>query len=398
VEGHGTAKDMQPHVLNDEGTVAGSHGTRRRSLQILAQGLAVPLVSFALALLLGGVLIWSTGGNPLAAYRALLLGALVGRSNLELTVLNATPLIFSGLAVALAFRGGLFNIGAEGQVMLGGIVGAWLGSALQLPPLVHIAVTLLAATLAGALWAFPPAIFKVRRGAHEVITTLMMSYVAFFLLAYVRKNILLDPVSTTYSSFTISPSATLPTLSAILPFLHLGYTRVHLGVLIAPLIAAIVWFLLTRTSYGYEIRAVGVNPDAAAGNGINVGRITILSLVVGGALAGLGGGVQLLGLYRRLSVDSFVGLGFAGIFVSLLAGNHPLGVIPAALLFGALQAGAFQMQLSANVPANLVDALQGIIIFVIAAPRLAHLILSRIRRRGHHPDTGGRASPARSIG
>lgn len=340
----------------------------------------VPLVSVLLGLAVASIVIALTGRSVEAALVALFRGALVGRNNIELTILNAIPLVFTGLSIAIAFRAGLFNIGAEGQVMVGGIVATWLGATLALGPVWTPLASLAGSAAAGAAWAYPAAWLKVRRGAHEVITTLMLSYIAFYLTTYARRYPLFDKSSTTQSSISVLPEARLPLLNQLAPFLDWERTRLHAGLFLAILAVAAGWVFLYRTVWGYEIRAIGSNPAAAAANGIGVQRTIVVTLCVAGAVAGLGGGVQLLGLYHKISTDSFIGLGFAGFFIALMARSEPLAVIPAALFFGALRAGGLNMQFAADVPFNLVELLQGLVIMIMATPALLGVLRPSGRR------------------
>lgn len=332
--------------------------------------LLLQVISIIFGLLVGAIAIKLSGRSVVDAYTALYNGAFVGRTSLELTILNAIPLVFTGLSIALGFRAGLFNIGAEGQLILGGIAATWVGTTLNVGPVFTTALALMAAAAAGLIWAFPAAWLRAKKGAHEVITTLMLSYIALHLMNFVRKNWLYDPQSTTESSITVNENAKLVLINKVLPFFELGNTRVHTGVLIAIGVVVVMWFFLYKTIWGFEVRIVGDNTSAASASGVSVSRTIILSLCLGGVLAGLGGGVQLLGLYHRISVDSFVGLGFTGFFIALLAQNQPLGMIPAAIFFGALRAGALNMQFQANVPMSLTEFLQGILILFIAVPVL----------------------------
>jgi general nucleoside transport system permease protein len=330
-----------------------------------------------LGLLISSIVIFLSGKDVIAAYKALYEGAFVGRTNIELTILNAIPLIFTGLSIAVCFRAGLFNIGAEGQVLLGGIAATWIGYSVKLGPTLTPILALLASILAGVVWALPSAIWRAKKGVSEVITTLMFSYIALHFMSYARKHLLFDPTSTTMSSVTVNEDAKLILLDKVFPFLNIGTTRIHLGIIIAIITAIIIWLFLYKSVWGFELRAVGENSSAASANGISVPGNLIMAMCIGGAIAGLGGGVQLLGLYHRISTDSFIGLGFSGFFIALLAKNQPFGVIPAAIFFGAIRAGALNMQFAANVPINLTELLQGVLILIIAIPYLSELVFRK---------------------
>ena len=231
------------------------------------------------------------------------------------------------------------------------------------------------------MWALLPGVLKATTGAHEVITTMMMSWIGLYLSSYLVKNVLMDPRSTIPASNTITEQARLLTLDKVLPFLFRGSTRLHLGVFLAVLAAIFIWYLLTRTTLGFEVRAVGSNPFAAEAGGVSVSRNTILALLISGGLAGIAGTVEIMGLHYRVYDRFSAGYGFTGITVALLAKNHPLGVIPAALLFGALTNGGAGMQLKAGIPIDIVDVLSGVIIFLVAAEELVNAVGRRREKR-----------------
>ena len=343
-----------------------------------ARPLLASILSIAIGLFLVGVIIGLAGRDPILAFVALLRGAAFGGRNVELTFLNAIPLVFTGLSVAIAFRAGLFNIGAEGQVMVGGIAATAIGAFFAAGPVFTPLASLLGSVVAGIVWAFPAAWLRGRRRVHEVITTLMLTYIALYLTTYMRRYPLFDPKSTSQSSITVPMDARLPSLDLL--GWHFG--RVHVGLLIAVAASIATWFFLSRTVWGFEIRAVGGSATASAAAGIDDGRTIMIALCSGGGLAGLGGGVQLLGLYHRISTDSFVGLGFTGFFIALVARNNPIAVLPSALFFGALQSGGLNMQFAADVPINVVALAQGVIILVLATPAASALVDKALRRKG----------------
>jgi len=332
-----------------------------------------PMVSILAAFLVGAVLMLLFDKNPLVAYSALFRGAFGSPFAVSNTVSNSVPLIFTGLTVALGFRAGLFNIGAEGQVLLGALVAAWLGPMVGLPGWPHVALIIAASGLAGALWAGPPAIFKVKTGAHEVITTLMMSFIAIQLVGLILRVFLRDPFSSSGASKDIAASAEIASLGELFSFLPAIIGSSHAGILLALIAALLIWLLLEKTSWGFDIRSFGANPVAAVTHGIREGRTIAMALLVGGALAGIAGAIQIMAVQHKLYARSAVGLGFAGIAVALLANNHPMWVIPSAILFGALQSGATQMQLAADVPIELAEAMQGTIVFVVATQGVVRL-------------------------
>ncbi len=336
------------------------------ALQTALAALAVPVLAVVTALLVGGAIIALAGRDPLLAYAALWEGCCASPRALSETLVWATPYVFTGLAVALAFHGGLFNIGAEGQLALGALVAAWLGYALPglagpLPAAVHLPLVLLGGTLAGAAWGAIPGWLKARTGAHEVINTIMLNYVALLAVSYLLNGPLRDPSPLNVIARTpeIALSARLPRLAPDL--------RLHAGLLLALLAAAAVWWGLYRTPLGFAIRAVGANPAAARTAGMPVGGLVVAALALSGALAGLAGAVEVAGLNYRHELGFSLGYGFDAIAIALLARVHPLGVVPAALLLGALRNGAARMQFLASVPVDLVVVLEGLILLFVAA-------------------------------
>jgi simple sugar transport system permease protein len=280
------------------------------------------------------------------------------------TLTYTAPLIFTGLAVAFAFRGGLFNIGAQGAVIMGCTGGAIVGFALRMPYGLHLIAALLGAAIAGAIWAGIAGYLKARTGAHEVIVTIMLNYVALqFLYWVIRQQGVHDPTRSDPISKPVHGTARLPLLGG-------ANLRWNVGILLGVLAAAGVFWLLQRSTVGFELRAVGANPDAARTAGMSVAKAYILAMVVSGALAGLGGGVQVLGTAYTLTPAVAGTLGFDGITVALLGRGRPWGVALSALLFGALHAGGNHMQSNSHVAVDLVTVVQAVIVILIAAPGL----------------------------
>ncbi len=297
------------------------------------------------------------------------------------TLTYATPLVFSGLAVALAFRGGLFNIGGQGQAILGAIGAGLLGFLLPLPPVLHLVVALLGGLIAGAAFGFVPGVLKARAGAHEVITTIMLNYVALFFLSWliIQKGIQ-DPGRSDAISRPIDGDARLTHL--------LGTNlRVHLGVLLAVAVTAAVAWLLGRSTLGFELRAVGANPNAARTAGMSVTRTYVLGMTISGALAGLGGAMMVQGTAYNLTVLVAGQIGFNGILVALLGRAKPWGVALGALLFGALQAGGNRMQSYSGISVELVTVLQALIVIFIAAPAFVKTIFQLRAARASQLET-----------
>jgi simple sugar transport system permease protein len=288
-------------------------------------------------------------------------GAFGGSREIAETLVAATPLIFGGLAFAIAYQAGLFNIGIEGQLVVGGLAAGLVGATpLGLPLAIHLPLALLAAVVAGGLWGGVPGYLKARTGAHEVITTIMLNYIAYRVSAYVIAHDEIFPM--------VNPSlqATNPVVpEARLPRFIEG-TRLHTGLLLALAAAAILWYLLYRTTFGYRVRMVGLSRGAAAYAGVSWGRTITVAMVLSGLLGGLAGASEALGLQGRYFNIS-PGYGFTAIAVGLVGRNHPAGVVLAGLLFGALNAGATRMQSAAGTSKDLVSVLLGLVILSVAA-------------------------------
>jgi general nucleoside transport system permease protein len=284
------------------------------------------------------------------------------------TLTYATPLIFTGLAVAFAFRSGLFNIGAQGQAVMGGILAAVIGFSLHLPGWVLLPLALIGAIVGGGIWGFVPGLLKARTGAHEVIVTIMLNYIAGnFLLWIINQKGVHDPKRSDAISKTIFSGAKLPKIFGPQDSVLL---RTSLGLILGLLAAALVAWLINRSTLGFELRAVGLNPDAARTAGMSVSGTYVTAMVISGALAGLGGAAQLLGTAYNLTSQVMGNIGFDGITVALLGRTKPWGTVLAAVLFGALYAGGNQMQSNAGVTVDLVNVLQAVIVLFIAAPGL----------------------------
>lgn len=313
------------------------------------------------------------------AYTALFRGAIYntnaetfqqGIKPLTETAKFAAPLIVSGLGVGVAFRAGLFNIGGRGQMLLAGAAAGWVGYQFDLPAVLHVSLALVAAMVAGALWAGLAGLLKARTGAHEVIVTIMLNYVAFYLVFFAlsKQSLLQAPGSFNPKSLPMKESATLPKLFG-------DQYNLHLGFLVALLAVGFAWWLLERSSLGFRIRAVGINPQAARASGIDVGRTYVVVMLIAGALVGLAGANQVLGTVTSgITVDLDAGIGFDAITVALLGRSRPFGILAAGLLFGALKAGGFAMQASQDIPVDIVLVVQSLIVLFLAAPPLVKTI------------------------
>ena len=333
--------------------------------------LGFPLAAVVAAFAVGGVLVLAVGDSPLLTYRLLIGSALTWPDGIGYTLFYATPLIFTGLAVAVAFRCGLLNIGAEGQLTIAAFATAWVGIELAgLPALLLLPLCFLAAILAGGLWGAVPGVLKARFGAHEVITTIMLNFVAVALASYFTQYHYKPAGDPILETVPIGEGAHVARLGRFLP----GFPEripANLAFVLALVVCVLVYLFLWRTRWGYEIRATGASPAAAQYGGIATGRQIVLAMALSGSLAGLVAINEVLG-YRYRYYDSFsANYGFTGIAVALLGRNHPAGVVVASLLFGALlRGGLFVDIFTEHVSKDLVLVLQGIIILFVAAEAL----------------------------
>ncbi|OZI11505.1 branched-chain amino acid ABC transporter permease [Bacillaceae bacterium SAS-127] len=337
--------------------------------------LAVPVISVLLGLLVGAIIMLITGYNPLAGYTALWHGAFGDSFYLGETLRQMTPYIFAGLAVAFAFRTGLFNIGVEGQLLVGWVASVWVGLAFDLPKVIHLPLAVLAAAVAGALWGFIPGILKAKLRVHEVIVTIMMNYIALHVTNHFIRNVISDQADSTAA---VPESASLKS-----PFFEnlTDFSTLHNGIFLAFAAAVIMWFILEKTTLGYELRSVGFNQHASQYAGMNVNRNIVLSMVISGAFAGLGGAMEGLGTFGTAFLHAgFSGVGFDGIAVALLGGNAAIGVVLAALLFGSLKVGALNMPIESGVPNELVEIVIALIIFFVASSYMIKWLISRFKK------------------
>jgi ABC-type uncharacterized transport system permease subunit len=312
------------------------------------------------------------------AYSALFQGSLGSAYAISESLVASVPYIFAGLAVALGFRGGLFNIGAEGQIFTGALASVWVGySFTGLPWFIHLPLALLAGALGGAVWGAIPGYLKAKTGAHEVVTTIMTNYIAFRLSDWLLTGPMkrLNPATGKPGAVPISPEIA---PSAYLPQLFPDPIRFHVGFFLALAIAGVVWWLLFKTTVGFEIRTVGANPNAARYAGMSITGMFVATMAMSGALAGLAGASQVLGVNHWLGQGFSSGYGFDSIALALLGKSHPLGVVLAALLFGTLRSGATRMQSIANIPVDIISIIQALVIIFVAAPAMVRW-LYRVR-------------------
>ncbi len=359
-------------------------------MKTLLRELLFPLIAVLAAFIIGGFIVLAIGDNPIEVYRLLISSAFglfdaLGNftwDNWGYTLFYATPLIFTGLAVALAFKCGLLNIGAEGQLYIGAFAAAWVGITFaKMPGLVLIPLAMIAAMLAGGLWGAIPGVLKARFGSHEVINTIMLNFVAVGLVSYLTQSRYKTPGDPIMQTVPIADHAHIARFSTLLSPFGINFPqRIPLNVafLLALLACFLVWVFLWKTKWGYEVRAVGMSPSAAEYGGINVKRQIILAMALSGALAGMVGIGEVLGYRYRYYHDFSPGYGFTGIAVALLGRNHPVGIVLAAILFGALiRGGLFVDIFTDNVSKDLVQVLQAIIILFVAMEMLFRGSLSR---------------------
>ena len=341
----------------------------------------LPLLAVPVAFLIGAMMLLALGANPLEAYGAMITGAFGDVSGLTQTLVKATPLLLVGLGVCIAFRGGVINIGGEGQIIVGALAATAVAVGFkEWPGLVLLPLCMLAGVLAGALWGGVPGILKARLGVNEILSTVMMNAIAVQLSNYLLRGPMIDPKEIEAGT-RIAQSALLPRsvwLARLVP-----QTLLHSGAIIAVVLAVVVFIFLWRTTIGYRIRAVGLNRDAAKYAGIKVPFYQALSLILGGAFAGLAGAIEVMGVQHRMMENLASGYGFSGIVAALFGSLHPLGSIPASILFGGLLVGADKMQRAVQVPSALIDTLLGLVVLLVVGSQVIS------RRRARRRETRG---------
>lgn len=328
-----------------------------------AKAIAYPLVAILISFIVGGIVVTIFGYDPIVAFSAMFKGSLGSWSNFGETLVSVTPLILTGLSVAFAFKCGLFNIGAEGQFIIGSIATVWAGWAFKgLPSVLHILIALSIGAFAGGMWGGIVGWLKAKVGAHEVINSIMMNYIAMYFSNYIVMNLLNEPGKA--FSFAIADTAKLWKLAEGIAVFK--GSRVHIGIFISLIVAVYAYYLLNKTVRGYEIRAVGYNPHAAEYGGINVKKNVVLAMFISGMFSGLAGALMVTGVQFRVNnLFGFTNYGFDGIAVALVGNSNPLGVILSAFLFGVLQKGGPLMQIR-GIPKEVVGIIQGIIILFVA--------------------------------
>jgi general nucleoside transport system permease protein len=396
--------------VSEEEVIATSQTPASRlAAYVRGGGVIVPLITVLLAFLIGGLVVLLAGNDPIATYEAIWKGTglqwlfpwttgedrTIAALNLQQTLIITTPLILTGLAVAFAFRAGLFNIGGNGQYIMGAIAAVWVGSSFEsMPGFLHIVLSIVAAIAAGAVWAGIAGLLKATVGAHEVISTIMLNYIALWVGLYLFG--LGGPLQN-------DREASLPVSNDVVEAAHLPVwwgdpilQGLHIGIFIALAALVVFWVILNRSTIGYEVRAVGLNPEAARYGGMSVGKNYVLVMAACGAFAGLAGSLDVLGWQFRIATNDIetLQLGFYGIAVALLGRNTALGTAGAALLFGALLSGTSQRNLDASIfepelASNLTWIIQGLVVLIVSADVLVLGLL----RRGRGMFTRKRPTP-----
>ncbi len=325
--------------------------------------LLATLIAIAAAILVTVILIILAGAKLSEALPALISGSFGNPRAIGETLIKATPLILTALAATIAFRGRVWNIGMEGQFVMGAMASFFAYDILkELVPGLVIPVVLLSGILGGAIWGYIPALLKTYLRVDVIISTVMMNYIVLFILSFLLSDLWQDPISFYLQTIRISDGAHLPAL--------FQNSRLHIGFFLALPAIAIIYFLLEKTPLGYDIRAIGSNPKAAMFKGTNVNKLLIIIMAISGGLAGFAGAIELFGIQHRLRMDISVGFGFTGIIIAMLARLNPLGILPAAIFFGALINGAARMQIMTGVPIALVYTIEGITLLILLSAQV----------------------------
>ncbi|SEW37728.1 ABC transporter permease [[Clostridium] fimetarium] len=323
----------------------------------------VPIISIVCSFIVGAILIASIGGDPVEAFSYLLKGAFGTTSNIGETFVKATPLIFTGLAATFAYKCGVFNLGAEGQFVMGAVASVWVSTTfLSVPAPLLLVLSLTSGVIAGGLWGLIPGILKIKRGLNEMIVSIMLNYIAVLFMGYLYSGPLRD--------------GNLPQTAEVAVKLGRIFsgTRVHAGILIALVLTFVLYYFLFHTSFGFKLRAVGLNPTAAEYNGFPLKKLMLASFVISGAIAGLGGSVELHGTQFRLMSGFGVGYGFDGVAIALIGQLNPIGTVLVAYLFAVLRKGAITMQVGTGMPTSVIDIIQAlVIVFAVAGSALTNL-------------------------
>ncbi len=334
----------------------------------------LPVFSILLALIFGSILIISIGVNPIEAYKYLFTGAFGSWIQITETLVNAIPLIFTGLAITIAFRASIFNIGAEGQLYFGAVFATWAGVTFSLPIYIHLPFAILMGFIGGMIWGAIPGILNAKKGLNIVIVTLLMNYIAIHFTDFLLNGPLQQPGSW-------NPQSSLIESTVILPIIF-ERTSLHAGLILALALAVIVYIFLWKSTLGFKLRMVGGNKKASENAGVSIDKTIILTMLLSGGIAGIAGAVEILGKHHRLITGFSPEYGFDAIAVAIMGRLHPLGVIIAAIFFGGLRAGASVMQTAVRMPVVAVSVIQGLVILFIVAGTAADIDWSKIFKKG----------------
>ncbi|MFH2116199.1 MAG: ABC transporter permease [Spirochaetota bacterium] len=337
---------------------------------------AIPFLGVIAALLISAIILLLLKTNPVVAYSAMFQGAFGSVNGWSQSLVKATPLLLVGLGVCIAFRASVINVGGEGQIILGALAGTWFALTFpDLPRFILIPGCMTAGFLAGAFWGLIPGFLKARYKVNEILSTIMMNSIALQFMNFLLQGPMMDPEGIAAGTF-LAQSARLPPTSWLTRLIP--RTMLHSGVYVALIFAILVYIFLWRTTIGYQIRAVGLNPRASRYSGINVPFNQMLSLTIAGGLSGLAGVIEVMGVHRRILEGLTGGYGFTGIVAALLGSLHPLGMLPASVLFGGLLVGANTMQRAVQIPAALINAILGLIVLFVSGSALwIHQIIKK---------------------
>ncbi len=348
--------------------------------RLLESNALYTVIAILIGFLLGAILLIIAGINPLEAYGRLFYSVFSKPKNIIWAIIYATPLIFTGLSVAFSFRMGVFNIGAEGQFVVGSLAACLVGIFVKAPPVIHGILCILAAALAGAIWSFIVGFLKIKRGINEVLSYIMFNWIAYYLSNYIVNIAGVKRVGGGESTKDVEDSAMILMTKGIISLLDSN--SLNWGFLLSVVIAILIWFIMNKTTLGYQITAVGHNPDASTYAGISTNKITIIATSISGALAGLGGAVHVLGMSGRISQFSGQeGFGFEGISVALIGASNPIGCVFSGLFYGIMKYGGSKLSF-VNAPSEIVDIIMGTIILFIAISHVFKYIVSKnIKKR-----------------
>lgn len=317
-----------------------------------------PVAAIMVALMIGAVLILYAGANPIKAYKDLIMGSFGSFYNFTEVLVKASPLWLAGLGVTISFKAGIFNVGAEGQIMMGALATAWVGVVFgKIPMLLLLPITMLTAMLAGGIWASIPAMMKAKLGVDEIITTIMFNYIATWIVSYFVNGPMKDPVGTNPQTAELGAGAQLPIL--------VPATRLHAGLILTLILIIIMYFVISKSTFGYKVRLLGNSISVAKASGIHVSTTLITTMIISGGLSGLAGMMEISGLHHRLLNSFSPGYGFTAVVVALLGNLNPLAVFISGFFFAAMTVGANEMQRSAAIPTSLISVIQGLIVFFV---------------------------------